>query len=892
MQDGEQTARLVRGATRGRYVILGQVGEGTTGVVYAAYDPRLDRRVALKFLRHEWTGLAMAEARARLLREAQAMAQLSHPNLVAVYDAGELDGEVHLAMEYVEGATLRAWLDERPRSWREVLHAFLEAGRGVAAAHGAGIVHRDLKPENVMIDRHGRARVTDFGLARPSGPGGVAGAAGTAPAPALTRTVALLGTPAYMAPEQLRGEAVDHRADQFGFCVALHEALHGERPFAGDTLEELAAAASAGKVRPAPRGSGVPPWIRRVLLRGLAPDPAARFPSLDALLSALGRDPARARARWAGVALLGLLAVAGGLGVAILKDRAGRVCQAGPERLGVWDDALRRQGRRAFLSSGLPYAPDAWESARRALDGYAAGWIATYQDACWSHQRREQPAALLDLRMQCLERRRQELGELASLLSSADGGVVEHAVPATGALTPLAACSDAAALAGHARAPEDPARMRKVGTIEAELARVKALTATGRFREALASGEAALAAAREVGHPATLAEALLAVADPASELETSGRPEALLREAVGAALTSHHDEVLARALTALVTMVGDDPPRQAEALRLAEHARGAIAALGPGHEALEGDRLCSVSDVLWGGAGLEDAARAAEQCLAAYQRAIPPNPVLVARAHVALAATRMSMGSLEDAAGEFRAAAQALEAALGPRHPEVAAALADEGAALRDLGDARSALPLLRRALEIREAALGPGSHAAAKTLVHLGRALGDLGRHAEAWAALQRALRISQERAAWWPCGVTWVLAAMTELQVHRGDIPGALTAARRMAASYTAAVGSDRWILAFALRQEGEAFLTAGRPRQAIARLERCIAVQGMTFTGAWERAESRFWLARALVAAGRGGGRALALAREARDLYRMQGRGYAARAREVEAWLAGRR
>jgi serine/threonine protein kinase len=305
---GPATA-LPRGATLGRYVVLEYVGAGGMGVVYAAYDFGLDRKVSLKLVRGERHG---KERQERLVREAQAMARLSHPNVISVHDVGTYEDQVFIAMEFVAGGTLKHWLRSAPRGRAEVVERFLEAGRGLAAAHRAGLVHRDFKPENVLMGEDGRCRVTDFGLAVPAtasteGPGTPAPAAGTA---------------AYMSPEQRQGRAVDPRSDQYAFCVALHEGLCGERPPSPGPTPALAAA-------------GAPRALCRVLERGLSAEPDARFPSLDALLAELERSLRPERRR---------VALAGGLGL------AGSVAA-----LGVW----------AVLSRPpAPSAPLACESAK------------------------------------------------------------------------------------------------------------------------------------------------------------------------------------------------------------------------------------------------------------------------------------------------------------------------------------------------------------------------------------------------------------------------------------------------------------------------------------------------------------------------------------------------
>ncbi|HUQ05109.1 MAG TPA: protein kinase [Kofleriaceae bacterium] len=275
------------GDTIDRYVVLRRVGAGGMGVVYAAYDPQLDRKVALKLLR-TGIGIGEGEAKARLVREAQAIAQLSHPNVVAVYDVGATrEGDVYVAMEFVEGDTLTQWLHRWERPWRDTLDIFREAGRGLAAAHGSGLLHRDFKPDNVLVGSDSRVRVTDFGLARSLVTGHTDESAphrmATGPLRVtLTATGAVMGTPRYMSPEQLRGQDVSAAADQFSFCVALYEALYGQHPISGDTAVKMVD--DNARALPPPEGTGVPTWIWPLLQRGLDPQPQKRFPSMAALL--------------------------------------------------------------------------------------------------------------------------------------------------------------------------------------------------------------------------------------------------------------------------------------------------------------------------------------------------------------------------------------------------------------------------------------------------------------------------------------------------------------------------------------------------------------------------------------------------------------------------------
>ena len=287
------TSRREMPAKIGRYLVIEPIGEGGMGVIFAAYDPQLDRKVAIKLVRPAYTETSGGEAQARLLREAQALAKLRHPNIVTVYEVGAFGDEVYVAMEFVDGVTLRTWQFEHARSWREAVRVYMAAGRGLAAAHRAGLVHRDFKPDNVLVTREGEARVLDFGLAFRDASVPVKIAESGQLGESLTLTGALVGTPAYMAPEQFRGGQVDLRTDVFAFCVALYEALYGVRPFAGTTVPEICVALFEGQITPPPPFVKVPAWLRRVVLRGLRLEAKDRPQDMDAVLTALGRDPAR-----------------------------------------------------------------------------------------------------------------------------------------------------------------------------------------------------------------------------------------------------------------------------------------------------------------------------------------------------------------------------------------------------------------------------------------------------------------------------------------------------------------------------------------------------------------------------------------------------------------------
>ncbi|HEX4459805.1 MAG TPA: serine/threonine-protein kinase, partial [Polyangia bacterium] len=425
---------LAKGAKLGRYEIVEELGAGGMGIVYRAHDHDLGRDVAVKLVS---TSDAPSDTLAtRLLREAQALAQLSHPNVVSVFDVGRVESGVFLAMELVEGLSGDVWLKRKP-AWREVVSVFRDAGRGLAAAHRVGLVHRDFKPANLIIGNDGRVRVLDFGLARAAHHGNsdaelaaigdderswhdpartaqptVADAPGdepeswsyettpgkarsipvaapsqpptptpttnqqlarepnapTTPRPAersgnslldtpLTQIGSIIGTPPYMAPEQHQGGGCDARTDQFSFCVAFYQALYGERPFDGKSYAELSGNIIAGRVKAAPHDSKVPAWIRAIVLRGLEVVPDKRWPSMDAILDALARDPAARRRRIGSVVALGLMV--GAASFATVRGLRGPGCGgAAAELRNVWDDSRKAAVQAAFTRTKLPYAAD------------------------------------------------------------------------------------------------------------------------------------------------------------------------------------------------------------------------------------------------------------------------------------------------------------------------------------------------------------------------------------------------------------------------------------------------------------------------------------------------------------------------------------------------------
>ena len=451
----------------GRYEVVRKIGAGGMGVVYLAHDPELDRSVALKVLRSRFEGQHTEITEERLREEARAMARLRHPNVVHVYDVGRDEGRLFLAMEYVEGSSLARWAREE-RPWRETLSIFVAAGQGLSAAHEAGLVHRDFKPDNVLIGKDGVAKVTDFGIALAMETWTTEGdndddASGA-------------GTLPYMSPEQILSEAIDARSDQFSFCVALYELLLGMHPFGRSSREEMVAAIIEGRRRPPPRGHEIPGWVVDALVRGLATDPAERWPSMKALLDVLRHDPvARRRRRLAGGAAL--------LGASVLAFAVGRnatpqpedPCITGSRRAEqVWNDERRRAVSERFAAAAGRYGDASFAAIEAPLDAWGKQWSGGYLELCAAHHEHSQER--YDQRMSCLANQSHHVDALVELMVEADAALVDDALRLSRRLPEASECVDQKL----STVPPPPEFREEVAELRKELAGFRARLSANR----------------------------------------------------------------------------------------------------------------------------------------------------------------------------------------------------------------------------------------------------------------------------------------------------------------------------------------------------------------------------------------------------------------------------
>ncbi|NVB85789.1 MAG: serine/threonine protein kinase [Kofleriaceae bacterium] len=491
----------------GRYVLSGASTAGGMGVVYAAHDPDLDRKVALKVVhpRHRID----ERARERLLVEARALAKLDHPNVVRIHDVLTYGDQIVIVMEWVDGRTLAA-TENGPRRWRDVLAVYLQAGRGLAAAHGVGVVHRDFKPSNAILGDDGRVRVLDFGLARRAAEAEVSSVPASGSPTELTGTGDVLGTLAYCAPEQLAAEAATPASDQFSFGVSLHRALEGVPPFRGDNAAELAASMREGTINTAAAARRVPAWLRRAVARMLAVDPLGRFPTMDAALAELSRP--RGWVRWRApvlaTSLVGFTAAFATIG---LRDTEPEVsCDGGASEVArVWNPDQRHRIARALDAARAPYVHEIRERVLHGLDAYGERWSEAHREACVAHRRGEQSAALLDRRMLCLHQRLTDLRAAVATLEALDGTSMPHAVDVVARMTSVAECADVARLDAETPPPADIAQRVAVAAIQEGLSKAQALDRAGRSAEALTIADDAIERARRSGYPPIAANAAL-----------------------------------------------------------------------------------------------------------------------------------------------------------------------------------------------------------------------------------------------------------------------------------------------------------------------------------------------------------------------------------------------
>lgn len=827
-----------------------RIGAGGMGVVYLARDKKLDRQVAVKLQR-----LGGGDAAERLLLdEARAMARLAHPNVVTVYDVRELGGHLVLLMEYVPGKTLDEWLSE-PRERDEILEIFAAAGEGLAAAHEAGLVHRDFKPSNVIVGEDGRVRVADFGLALINAADG-----------------GLAGTPAYMAPEQRAGGAIDARADQYAFCRALDEALAG----------------------------AAPPWLEAAVARGLRPEPGDRFASMGELLAALERRPAPQRrllVPYAAALVLVVIAATAALAMQRGGEPALSCAEATAEALGdAWSPERRRALVAGFVESGAERAAPRAEAVAAELDRYAARWRRSWQNACRAVSvDRTWPDDLGALARRCLERQRSRLNELAGALEHPDAAAVSAAYDAVTRLPPPRACGDADYLRSRIAPPADPAVAAEVARAEKRFEALSASLSLGHVDRVSGDLPALRGEAQRLDHDPLTGSVQFLEGAVAMRRGDYRKAIDLTHRAYLTARRSRDVELAAETAARLVWLHGyfqndfdageqwaqlaaveiESMPRSPAALAvhqavgvLAEHRGQGERAVAVQRQALElaeslrGRDHYVYANALQNLAGALEVSGKSSEAMALLRQAIP----LIARAFgddsIQLANALSYLGVVEQNAGDGDAARESAKRALaiaraaGAGDLDLGSIELNLGAVLLEAGDHAASLEPLESARRRLEA----GGDSALAAL-----AQSNAGQSRAALALLRgdadlEARAISDLEAAASTLGKTWgadhpdraeALSALAALHAGRGRCPEALPLARQALAIGEAAklpAASDPLVVI------GRCLL-ATRPEEARRSFERALALRRAAGANPLAVAEVNGWLGVALSRGGEG-------------------------------------
>jgi len=803
------------------------------GVVYVAYDADLDRRVALKLL---LTPPETGESGyTRLQREAQALAKLSHPNVVQVYETGRHNDRVYLAMEYIEGSTLRAWQDHNSPSWREAINMYMSAGRGLAAAHQAGLIHRDFKPANVLVGNDGRPRVLDFGLAR-------ADTATNLPTPSsashptlrtldshsnsslnaeLTKAGTLLGTPAYMAPEQLFLSDTDARCDVYAFSASLWEALYGRRPYPGKTAKELRAQLRAGPPTPPP--GPVPAVLGRVLLRGLAFNRQDRFPSMEDCLDALEAALHRPRRVMliAGAALLTSAFVALALLATRGHDDPAQACAAAGDLQGAWSPAIAEEIEGTIADIGLTYGSTTWSVVKPRLQAYAAALSGAMIDACIVREGYDdQLSPALHEQIRCFDHRLLELRTVIDKLRDADAKILENAVAAVSGLSSLDHCANLERLSA------DALRRRQSGHdgtssrwAEAQSLLIEADVAdrAAEYERSHEFAKQALAAAEELNDPSVRASALHQLGVASFELGNFKESREYLQRALMEAEKSTNDHLVADVILGLFRLdgptnmdasaargwelmaeaklarVGEAPPLRIRldlfraitanefddretAMEAVQAANELASRHREEHPNLYVRALSTLSSVQHRNGDLHSSERTLNRAFAEHIELFGEGHPYQASLLYSIGTTQLRLRMFGEGRNTLLQALEAREAIHGPNHPEVSRTLNSLAAAYLEVAEIETAIPLIERALAIDEEARGKDHPELFFPLLNLSEALKTIGRLDDAERHLQRAKTILASREMLGTAQGILLFTALSDLALARGNHDEAL--------------------------------------------------------------------------------------------------------------------
>ncbi len=909
----------------GRFALLDELGRGGMGVVFAAFDPRLDRKVALKVVR---PSSHRDLDHVRLLREARAMAKLSHPNVVHVYDVGEYEGQVYIAMEMVEGQTLRDVLkSDVPVT--QALELLRQAGRGLAAAHQAGLVHRDFKPENVLVGADGRARVADFGLVHP-----VSGATPREDqviddgGQGVTGTGALMGTPAYMAPEQFLRLTTDARTDQFAFAICYYEGLCGRRPFAGESLASLAVEVVEGTPRPLPAAADASAQVRRAIERGLSRSPEERFPSMEALLEQLEPAPRRRMPVLAvgtlafGAMALGLLVRPGS------TETPPMVCDGAPDRVAeVWSEE-RRERLQQGLERVEPTTSASINTVADRTERYLERWSRAHLRLCRARARGLRSQAVVDRESACLERGIRALDAVLTRLESPRPGDLERAPIALSRLADPAECGIPGQLPDAGDGPlTDSELAANVEELDRALARLESSAPLNTPEEQSTSTAEVLAGARATAHEPLVARALLVHAEALLELGSREEARRARSEALGLAMRSEDRGALAWASLALFDMALNDGDRADRLSTWTEVSAAAVAGAGsPPAMVLEHELLLarlSAATVDYAGAlrhidaadqtrdlldpddprliglDLEEVRIATQAALheraeAAFARALARSRRLYGDDHPSMGTLHRDRGirlvlagRFEEALADFERAAELIELRFGVDHPRTVEMKLQIAIALDEQGRHEDALVYLQGAMAAQRRAGRADSELSGIIENSRCYALYRLSRHDEAAAACERALGAFEAVGEAQGTSAAIVRVNQALIERGRGHPELALSHDRAAVDTLDRLLGDDEFT-SYALLGLGEDFLALDDPELAVEPLERALRIRTQRSPDPGLVAEAQWALGRALWARGKDPERARLLVRSAVDGWSSGEGDWDATVAQARAWL----
>lgn len=813
----------------GRYRVLYPLGKGGMGVVYRALDPKLNRDVAIKVVKPSRHSTSR-ETQARTVREAQALARLSHPNVVEVFDVGMHGAQLFIAMELLEGRTFASML-HGDTAWHEWLEHYLAAGRAVAAAHAADLVHRDFKPHNVMLTEAGEVKVLDFGLARmvaePVDPASDTADSDDAPEAAasafdfvLTTTGTVVGTPAYMAPEQFNHERIDDKADQFSFCVALWEALYGTRPFRASNLHDLRETITRQQPR-LPKQTEVPARVAEILRVGLREDPGERYASMSVLLAQLQTVSLPSGRLWLG--LVGISAVAA-IGLTTwLATTPAQPCQGGRTAIErTWSAPRRTEVQHTVLGSGRAFATSTWRHLGPRLDQWATDWTDSHETICRATAvEQTQTSAQLDLRMACLERSRAAMDAYLAVLLEGKAGALRRAVTTAARLPPPSQCVQSQA-GEHAERALAPAIASRAKRLRVRLHEAAARGDAGELTFAIQSALAVRAEATDLAVPTLVADALLLEADQRDALGEAAAAEAALREAYLLAIGEDDAVRAAKASRALVFVAGVELGRYDDAVEWHRHARAQLdrSPADPLAEAA----LLSALGALQGRHGHHAAATKSQlQALELERGALGDDDIRSIATYSNLATALVNEQRAEQAVAYAQHAVDIARDNLGEDHPDLIATLEILAGAHAASGRSALAANDAEQAVTIAQNAYGEDHVITGRALQSHAKIRATAGEHAAAIVGYQRALTILRNALGPTHTDVVAVSDALARSLFAEGQLPEAIALMRAALVTDEQRVGAEhpelgrRWAnLATAERRAGhrdEALTAYGR-------------------------------------------------------------------------------